>query len=274
MDDRESQGLIRLLSIGMILAAISLSSCNLAGPASPTPTIALPSPSPVPPTITPSPNPPTVTIPPATATPSEVRILFAAGATAGIQSATLNPGQSLDYILTASQTQPLIVIADSPNHDVTLGIRGLNSSNILLDPIKKWTTWEGILPATQDYLITVHAGATTESFTLTVIIPSRITFAQGAATVTVNGSTPGGLIVSYVLYALAGQKMSAALNAPSGTAVLSIYGFEDGQPLLGAASNAMIWNGTLPVTEDYIVQVVPQGGQVIGYSLTVTVQGP
>jgi hypothetical protein len=36
--------------------------------------------------------------------------------------------------------------------------------------------------------------------------------------------------------------------------------------------NATSWTSTLPVTEDYILQIVPNGGQVVNYSLSVEIK--
>jgi hypothetical protein len=201
-----------------------------------------------------------------------MRINFASGATAGIEEGSLPAGDSQGFVLQAGQTQPMIVMVESPGHDLTLDILGQDTGITLLAASQKWSSWEGILPATQDYLITVHGGASAEDFTLTVSIPSRITFASGATAASVSGSTPGGLVVSYAIYAMANQTMTVTLNVPSGAAALTIYGFEDCQPLLRSIFNATSWSGELPVTEDYIVQVVPNAGQAVNYSLTVSVK--
>jgi hypothetical protein len=264
-----------------ILFGLLLSGCNLPSTTPATPTFVFPTlttaPTPVPTTVytqLPAALPPTSTpnVPTPTTKSAAVRIEFSPGATAGIEQGTLQPGEFQDFVLEAGQSQPMIVMADSPAHDVTLGIVGRSSGSTLLEASKKWSSWEGILPATQDYMLTVYAGTKTEDFTLTVTIPSRITFSQGATSTTVSGSTPSGLVVSYVLYALANQTLSVSLNVPADSAALTIYGFEDGQPLLRSALNATTWSSELPVTEDYIVQVVPKTGQVVNYTMTIAVK--
>jgi hypothetical protein len=264
-----------------ILFGLLLSGCNLPSTTPATPTFVFPTlttaPTPVPTTVytqLPAALPPTSTpnVPTPTTKPAAVRIEFAPGATAGIEQGTLQPGELQDFVLEAGQSQPMIVMADSPAHDVTLGIVGRSSGVTLLEASKKWSSWEGILPVTQDYLLTVYAGTKTEDFTLTVIIPGRIIFSQGATSTTVSGSTPGGLVVSYVLYALANQTLSVSLNVPADSAALTIYGFEDGQPLLRSALNTTTWSSELPATEDYILQVVPKTGQVVNYTMTIAVK--
>ena len=260
----------------LLLASCSLPSAVQSTPTSVFPTATL-APTQAPtqaPTFAPTPLPPTSTPIPPTATPkaAAVRIVFARGATAGIAQGTLQPGTTQDFVLEAGQSQPMIVNLDSPSQDIFFGIVGVETGSTLLDPVNKWNSWEGILQVTQDYVISVHGGASSENFTLTVNIPSRITFGQGGTTATVNGSTPGGLVVSYVLYALANQKMTVALNVPANSAALTIYGFEDGQPLVRSQFNTTSWSDQLPATEDYIIQVVPNAGQVVNYTMTVTVK--
>jgi hypothetical protein len=270
-----ANSVVRLaIKILFLIALAGLAGCNLPGAATPTNVFVFPTLTSPPPLSTPSafPPPSTPALPSATSAPAGMRISFATGATADVEQGSLQPGQTQNYLLTAGQSQPMMVSVDSPNHDLNLAIVGQTSGNVLLSASNKWNTWEGILPSSQDYLVTVYGGATAQAYTLTVSIPARITFAQGATSKTLNGSTPEGLIIDYVIYALAGQKMALNLNVPSGMAVLSVYGFEDGQPLLRSIMNATSWTSTLPVTEDYILQIVPNGGQVVNYSLSVEIK--
>ena len=129
-----------------------------------------------------------------------------------------------------------------------------------------------MLAKTEDYLVQVYAGATTENFTLSIITPARIVFDPGAVTAQRSGSTPGGLNVAYVLRANAGQKMDLQLTAPDGNAVLSVYGYQDGQPYLRYVVEQTSFTMTLPATEDYIIQVVPRAGAVAPYTLKIKIQ--
>ena len=142
----------------------------------------------------------------------------------------------------------------------------------LLDAAKKRTSWRGILPSTQDYYVSVIGGSSAENFTLIVSIPARIRFAAGTDSTTVSGKTAVGYVVSYVLFASAGQKMTVKLSGTNGEVALAIYGFADGQPYLRAQSEVTEWEQTLPSTQDYIVEVVPRAGQVVNYTLTVKIK--
>ncbi|HMN63121.1 MAG TPA: hypothetical protein PJ988_22330, partial [Anaerolinea sp.] len=163
-----------------------------------------PPPPPAPPHPPPSP-------PAATASAAEVRIQFAAGATSGVVEGNLQPGQTQDFVLTAAAGQPLIVMTGSYNNDVTFSVSGKKDGKVLLPASQKSTSWQTLLTVSQDYLIHVIAGATTENFTLNVITPARIQFATGADNIVEKGSTPGGFVVSYILRAGLNQRMTISL---------------------------------------------------------------
>ncbi len=212
---------------------------------------------------------PTITLPPPPPA-ADVRMSFTAGATFGIAQGTLQPGQSQTYVLAAIQGQPMIAMLDSVNHDMTFGITGKDGV-VLLNASQMQSTWQGLLPSTQDYYIRITAGASAGNYTLSVTIAARIQLAAGATSATRNGSTVGGYNVTYVLHASAGQTMNLNLTIPSGTAALAVWGFTDGQPYLRAELGQTTFSMSLPSTQDYIIAVSPQGGTVVNYSMTVQV---
>ena len=94
---------------------------------SPTPLVSTatlaPSATPLAPAITPTaiPASPTAQLGTPTALPAG-NIVMAAGTTAGVVQGSLLPGQDVAYTLGAGQSQPMILIVNSPNNDVTLGV--------------------------------------------------------------------------------------------------------------------------------------------------------
>jgi len=72
--------------------------------------------------------------------------------------------------------------------------------------------------------------------------------------------------------AAANQTLTANLTVPAGSAVLDIFGLATGDSLLGASEKATTFTGTLPTTQDYIIEIFPTNGQVVNYSLTVSIQ--
>jgi hypothetical protein len=196
-----------------------------------------------------------------------VNIVFASGTTAAVEQGSIQPNQVRTYTLSAGQYQPMILRVNSPNNDVYLGVTEPDGSK-LLDPAKKYTNWQWLLPKTELYTIQLFGGATSEDFTLTAKVAQIVTFPSGATTVMLNGSTPKGYVFSYALACQANQVMTVSLNVPATTAYLDVFGLATGT-LLSPSAKATSWAGTLPATQDYVIEVIPVGEEVT-YSLKVT----
>jgi hypothetical protein len=128
------------------------------------------------------------------------------------------------------------------------------------------------LPITEDYFIGIYGGATTENFTLSVEIPSRIQIPQGADKDILTGQTVAGYNVDYVAFAIQAQVMSLELNSQGNSAALTVWGFSDGQPYLRSVTGQTSFSMKLPSTQDYIIEVVPKAGAVVNYTLVIRIQ--
>ena len=259
-------------SLAILLAL--LAGCNLPSRQTPTPLpTATPPPAlntltPLPPTLTPAPS-STPQPSPTSTTPAPVDIAFSSGTTAAVVYGTIQPGQVQAYTLSAGQNQPMVLILNSPNNDVYFGVSEPNG-NLLLDPAKKWTEWQWLLPKTEAYTIKVYGGKTAQDYTLTAKVAKLVTFPSGSDTLTLSGSTPKGYVFSYAMAAQAGQKMTVNLTVSAATVYLDIFGLATGT-LLSSSAQAITWSGTLPSTQDYIIEIIPNG-QVVNYTLKVTVK--
>jgi hypothetical protein len=202
---------------------------------------------------------------------SATRINFLTGATTGVASAPIQAGQVQYYVARAEQGQPMLVSVDSLNQDVTLSIKTQGGTS-LLNSSSHQTTWQGTLPQTEDYYLTIYGGASTENFTLTVTLASRIKFPEGMYSTQVSGKTVAGYSVAYTVFAIKNQKMTVNLNGVGSDGALTIYGYSDGQPYLHSVTEQTSFTFQLPATQDYIIEVVPRAGQVIQYTLTVKIQ--
>ena len=200
--------------------------------------------------------------------PAATRINFLADATAGVVTGTIQPGQSLYYVLNAAQGQPMIVMVDLFNHDVTMTIKTAGGTSLL----NNGQNLNALLPVSEDYYITVMGGASSENFTLTVEIPARISFALGKNNSIISGKTAGGYIVSYVIFAQQGQNMEVDLNGVGKGAALTVWGFSDGQPYIRSVTGATTFSMKLPISQDYIIDIVPNAGTEVGYTIVVTVK--
>ncbi len=257
--------------ISLVVSGMLLAGCTLPLSGNPTQTPIPPSPTPQVPLNTSTPVPPTQTpLPTASPTPVPGVINFTPGTTAAVETGTVSPGQVISFSISAGQDQPMILLLDSPHADVTLGVLEPNG-NKLLDPALKYNSWQWVLPKTEIYTIQVIGGGSTESYSLTTKVAQLISFDPGATSATVNGTTLNGYIFSYALNCKSGQTMTVSLTVPSTTAYIDVFGIASGT-LLSVTAKASTWTGVLPQTQEYVIEVIPVGGLVVNYALTVSVQ--
>jgi hypothetical protein len=252
-----------ILLVGCTLPlSVSPTATSTPVPPLPTPTVPPNTPTPIPPTQAPLP----------TVTPAPVPgvINFTLGTTAAVETGTVQPGQVVSYTVSASQLQPMILILESTQGDVTLGVFEPNGSK-LLDPALKYNRWQVWLPKTEVYTIQVIGGASSESYTLTTKIAQLVNFDSGATSVTLNGTTVNGYVFSYALSCKGGQTMKVTLNVSPSSAYLDVFGIATGV-LLNPNAKAVSWTGVLPETQDYIIEVIPKNGQVVNYSISISVK--
>jgi hypothetical protein len=202
---------------------------------------------------------------------SLIRIAFTTGTTSATVSGSLASGASQSYILWAGWNQVMIVQAESADNNIYLEIYNQWTGNYLVTASSGQTSWQGWLPRTGDYIVRVYnGGGTTENYSLLVDIPARIQFAWGAYSGSVWGRGSAAKTISYVLWARASQTMTASLASTTGTVYLSIRGFSGGQSLVDSSAAQTTWTGTLPQSQEYILDAV-QGGTWADFTLTVTI---
>jgi hypothetical protein len=158
----------------------------------------------------------------------------------------------------------------SPNNNVYLGVVGLSDGIPLLRTAAGATQFTGVLPLTQDYRLSLFSPDQKSNYTLQVIIPARIKFAHGTYSASVDGHLQGNTVNYYLLRASAGQTMSVAIFSPHNDVLLTIYGMQDGSPLVRSVSGATTWTGVLPGTQDYMIEAVSVGATT-NYTLQVMV---
>ncbi|MDD2921218.1 MAG: hypothetical protein PHQ36_02935 [Anaerolineales bacterium] len=197
------------------------------------------------------------------------QIVFPAGATTGVVEGIIQPAQTLDYYAWASENQPVIAVVRSKNNDATLSIVG-EDKTVLLDAELQRKSWSGVLPASQNYHFQVTGGASAEDFKLLTTMMARVEFPAGQNYVKLNGQTPNGLIVSYAVFAKAGQTLEVSLEAED--AGITIWGFNDSQQFVQAESGATDYSFEVPADQDYIIDVVPVGGKVVNYKIRILAQ--
>lgn len=224
-----------------------------------------------PPTATLAPA--TATLAPATATPQPPpaweRVLFDAGATDALIPGQLDAATTRTYALGVAAGQ-LIDISAATQQDLTMAIHGVDGTE--LKP-QGQPFFRGVVPSTQDYLVTLSAGNAAAAYTLNVIIPVRITFDPGAITVQLETAIPANRTSHFVIRALGGQTMTVATSVTQGQIVTIVYG-ADGAVLQSDHAGAPDFTGTLPSTQDYVINLRAVGGVPASVTIDVTIPPP
>jgi len=218
-------------------------------------------------------QPPTLPPPPPPLPPSDtmIRISFPSGATSANVAGLLHKSYTVDYAIRALNGQTMIVYVSSPANNVYLGVTGLSDGVPLLRTVAGSTQFTGVLPLTQDYRLILVSPDQKSTFNMQVIVPVRVKFPPGASSATEQGKVIGGSANHYLLKAMAGQTMIVNIFSPNNDIFLTIYGMQDGNPLVRSVAAATSWTGILPGTQDYMIEAVSVGGTT-HYTLQVTVQ--
>jgi hypothetical protein len=97
------------------------------------------------------------------------RIEFAPGAVSAVEEGEAGPGQDQAWVLAAGGGQTLKVEVTAPGADVRLVIYG-DDGTVLRSGMGQGSTFEGVLPSTQDYIIIVGPADLPTSYQLDVTI--------------------------------------------------------------------------------------------------------
>mgnify|MGYP005848269761 CR=1 FL=1 len=193
------------------------------------------------------------------------QIMFPHMGTASSLRGSVGAGQIQEYLLTAFAGQTMILELRPSQPAVHLAVSGWDDDAALLPPSANATRWHGLLPTTQDYLITVAARGQAAEFTLDVIIPETLVPQAGHAATSLR-QLPADQRAHYLVVGEAGQKLSLNLRLAEGQAALAVTGLEDRNDLLPASARLTSWSMALPRSQPYLIEVIPDGGPV-RYSL-------
>ncbi len=202
-----------------------------------------------------------------TASPSDttglVRVRFARGTTSGIVNDSLRAGEVRGYLLGAEQGQVMMAHAitwpvrqgEAPPATATVRVYSVAYGGELTTPSAQGALWSGRLPATGDFVVRVSATQAT-AYTLAVQIPRRLTAGGSDPTAAITGTAPSRAPVDYIIKGESGQTLAASVRDDD-PATLHLYGLDDGAQLAPLSEHRKLWGGTLPVSQDYVISVVP-----------------
>ena len=183
-----------------------------------------------------------------------VRIAFAAGGTSAVDSGHLAANSKQVYLINIGAGYTLETTYSALN-SLTLAIRGADGN--VVQAATSNMGFRGVMPKSQDYLVTLASGAATD-YSLSVDIPVRIRFATGATSATLTGTVPAILSQYFILNAVKGQTLTVTAT-PDANLQLIIYGV-DGTVMRSGMGQGASFTGTLPVSEDYILALRSAGG--------------
>jgi len=217
------------------------------------------------------------------AMPQPIRIEFPKGATSDKIEGYVEPGTPILYVLRAAAGQTMTVAPTAAKGSVQVSILGADRKP--LGTVTSPQKWSGVLPASQDYYLTVSVpkGGAATNYTLAIAIvgkpglptspenePTAIRFDPGVTTTQVSGQVKPGGSVNYTLDAKAGQKLivSVSANGPMRVAIADPQG-----QLIGVAEAKEPWSGVLPVTGEYrLVAQAPMDIAMVSYTLEITLR--
>ena len=184
--------------------------------------------------------------------PAAERISFSTGATSATVEGNV-PAQGMDRYVLRVMAGQLMEVAVDPQDKVQLVIYGADGT-VLKSGMGGVAFFRGTVPSTQDYILDVSAGTEAVSYWLQVTIPVRISFAAGTTSATVEGELAPAETEHYVLNIAAGQLLEISCSPLDMRLV--IYG-EDGTVLKSGMGGSAFFRGTVPSTQDYVVDVGP-----------------
>jgi uncharacterized protein YgiM (DUF1202 family) len=214
--------------------------------------------------------------------PAPERIQFESGASSTTLQGTLDGEIQDQYLLWAAAGQTMAVTVTSPNTSVLFHIEGVQDGEVYKHLLDGELSWQGILPLSQDYLVTLDAVGGETSYTLDVSIvtaptpePSavRVQFPPGATSVTLEGMLEPPSRDFYEFSALAGQRATIEIVSEFNRANLGLSGLGDGQPYKRVENEERVWSAVLPQTQDYLLTVAaPADAPTTGYRLFLTIE--
>jgi hypothetical protein len=193
---------------------------------------------------------PTTAVPPA---PSQ-RINFDRGATSAVVQGSIKASETVDYVINALKDQWMEISVFSPGNNVSVGVAGISDGIPLQRTTAELANFRGVLPASQDYRISLKSNGTATDYSVQVIIPVRIRFQPGGTSANLDGTLKKDSTNFYLVRASGGQTMTVRIHSPHNDVLLTIYGLTDGSPLVRYVSGAWEWTGVLPGTQDYMIE--------------------
>jgi len=216
------------------------------------------------PTATPQPT-------PILGTPAApTRLTLLNGAASAIVNGTIGPRESQSFVVRGVQGEPMLVQLDSSSGEAAMSMMSHGGTFFVRPGTSDF--WRGTLPEAGDYYLGVYGGTTSTDYQLSVTLVSRVRFKEGENKATVVGRAPDGTEAALSVFAIKGQKLILTLSGVGSRAAMGVEGFVDRKSYLGASDSQTSFQLVAPVTQDYIILIVPNAGQSVGFVFDVSIE--
>jgi hypothetical protein len=187
--------------------------------------------------------------------------------------------QVVHYLVNGEQGQELRVALDAVDPGANFSIYGVRDRQAYKPLVPGSAEWTGILPSSQDYLISVAATDTDAEYAMFLELidlspfarlePAQFRLPSGETAGVVSGLISADTPHRYTLHADAGQIINLELKSNEADATFGIQGISDQRTYKWLYDEARAWSFIAPDTQDYLLTVATNAGET-DYALTVT----
>lgn len=210
--------------------------------------------------------------------PSAVRIRFENGGISRTVEGSLSASEAQPYVLRALAGQVMQVGVTSSGGRVNLSVQGASDGILYQSYTEGRSTWTGVLPRSQDYLLTAVASGGSATYDLAVTVyplldgdPDRVRFSTGGTSASIESKLTGlGDIEGYALRALANQTMHVELTSGAQSGITLIVKGAN-ERLVGIGSGDRELEVKLPSSQDYIVLLANTTERTYTYVVKITI---
>lgn len=240
---------------------------------SPTTTQPAPAPTSVAPSEIPAVSSAIPTVPAATVVPTQplpaessgvIRVTFEPGSTHTSFEDTVQANTPKLYVVNVQAGQ-LFQVHFGSSETTPFTITGQDGTEL----VQNADFYRGVVPTTQDYTIILTPGTQPIQYILGIVIPVRVSFNQGEMQTLVDHRVDAQGAQFYALSLQAGQLLEVNMLQTSGSLHLQVFG-ADGTYLQSGLFAPPSFRGTVPATQDYLIQVLGDE-QPVDYTMAITV---
>ncbi len=199
------------------------------------------------------------------------RIEMAPGGTFASVDGRVSEHGEVSYLVGARANQFMVATLTSTDSSLFLAIQS-PLGKILVSPAEQKNSWKGALPEDGDYQVVVFSASGAGDYSLGITIPVILQFKPGGDSQSLDGQISANSTNSYLVRALAGQTITAAIISPGKDIALVISGLQDGRVYAISPSDNPSATVKLPATQNYLVQCVSNGSSSENYQLDIQIK--